>query len=772
MSDLNITYTVVLAMLVAGAGFWFIINRNREYIEQKQENTGSSQLHTLIEGTIGTTGESFFYALARELAHYLQVDSIIIASCEEAGSHNYRTHAYWCDDGYVMNQSISLADCPAGSAGGFWNLQNSASDMFPQSDLFQSRFRVAGFFSMHLQDSSGNKIGLLAGMHRNSFHPDNQQIDIIKLFCARASAELERCLAISETLLEKDRAQITLHSIGDGVITTDSSGAIDYMNPVAERLTGWRFHQAMGMSMESILHLEDEVSGRIIPDPAQHCLSERRIISPKTENVLISRNGTRYSIQGTAAPMFGLQGNCLGVVLVFKDVTDSRRKQKMIVHQATHDPLTGLVNRAEFEVRLEKSLESAQNFENTHALLYLDLDQFKIVNDTAGHVAGDELLKQISALLSSQLRGRDTLGRLGGDEFSVLLENCPLSKASRVAEILIDSIREYRFIWEEKTYQLGVSIGVVAITSESSDRVELMNRADQACYTAKDLGRGCAYVATDDSMPSNLPQVEKIGREDIAYAIENERFHLLYQPVIELNTEKRGGFIRAEVLLRMIDLENNDLKPGAFIPSASRYGMMAQVDRWVITRLFKDYSHIFMQNPDLIMSVNLSAQVISDDQLIEFVSDQFNKNVLSPKQICFEIAETTLTNHFSKASRFIEEMCKIGCSIALDDFGSGLSSFSYLKNIKVDFVKIDGDLIRDVGIDIIDKAMVESINTMCHLLDIRTIAKCADSDLVVSEIKQLGIDFAQGYYLGNPVSMDKFTHMKSEGISRPRALIN
>jgi diguanylate cyclase (GGDEF)-like protein/PAS domain S-box-containing protein len=247
---------------------------------------------------------------------------------------------------------------------------------------------------------------------------------VIKLFAARAAAELERKLALGVTLIEKERAQISLHSIGDGVITTDNKGCIDYMNPAAEALTGWRFHQAMGLSMEAVLHLEDEQSGEVIPDPAQRCLTEKRIIAPKTDNVLISRNGERYSIQGTAAPMVDGQDDSIGVILVFKDVTDSRRVQKMMVHQATHDPLTGLVNRAEFEERLDKALQSAKDFENTHALLFLDLDQFKIVNDSAGHVAGDELLKQVSSLLAGQLRGRDTLGRLGGDEFSVLLENC------------------------------------------------------------------------------------------------------------------------------------------------------------------------------------------------------------------------------------------------------------------------------------------------------------------------------------------------------------
>ncbi len=772
MVELMIIFGAVFVSLIAGA-FWWLREREK-YREQAQDSaaTGSSRLHSLIEGTIGTTGETYFYALVRELAHYLEIDSILIASLDRNNPASFQTQAYWCDEGYIKNQAISLDDGPCTGVGGFWYLETAASELFPKSELLQGRFPVAGFFAMHLQDSSGNRIGVLAGMHRSALRPDNQQIDIIKLFCARAAAELERNLAAKESLIEKERAQITLHSIGDGVITTDSNGAIDYMNPVAETLTGWRFHQAMGMSMEAILHLEDEVSGHVIPDPVRRCMAERRVISPKTDNVLISKTRMRYSIQGTAAPMFNAQGNCIGVVLVFKDVSDSRRMQKMMVHQATHDPLTGLVNRSAFEDRLQKAVESARNFENTHALLYLDLDQFKIVNDTAGHVAGDELLKQISALLSGQLRARDTLGRLGGDEFSVLLENCPLSKASRVANILIDAIREYRFIWEDKSYQIGVSIGVISITAEAGDMNELMIKADQACYAAKNLGRGCAYIATDSDHDANFQDGESIQREDLAKAIQEERFELLYQPIVSLADAGAGSHTRAEILLRMLDIEDNYLKPGAFIPTASRFGMMAQIDRWVISKLFNDYSHVFMQNPDLVMSINLSAQSVSDELMIDFISRQLETSVVSPHQICFEIAETILINQFSSARLFIEQIGSLGCAFALDDFGSGLSSFSYLKGIGVDFLKIDGDLIRDVCDDVIDRTMIESINTMGHLLGIKSIAECADSEQIIHEIRQLGIDYAQGYYLGDPVSMNKFTNLKSETFSQPGALIN
>ncbi len=760
MSEMLIVSCIAFAIVVAAFWIWLRAQRKQVNVHGKAISN-DNRLHTLIEGTIGTTGETFFYALVRELAQYMEIDAVFIASRRVDDALSFHTQAYWCDEGYIMNQTISVADSPCTGGGGFWFLETAASELFPNSSLLQNRFPVAGFFAVPLQNSSGNAIGLLAGMHRYSLRPDNRQIDIIKLFSARAASELERNFAVSETMLEKERAQITLHSIGDGVITTDSNGCIDYMNPVAESLTGWRYHQSMGMSMEAILHLEDEITGRVIPDPARRCLSEKRVIAPKTDNVLISRNGDRYSIQGTAAPMLNTRGNSIGVVLVFKDVTDSRRMQKMMVHQATHDPLTGLVNRSEFEERLEKAVDSAQKFENAHALLFLDLDQFKIVNDSAGHVAGDELLKQISTLLASQLRGRDTLGRLGGDEFSILLENCPLSKASRVADILIDAIREYRFIWENKTYQIGVSIGVVAITADIIDKTELINRADQACYSAKDLGRGQAYIFSDKDLNRDVQKISTIQRSDLEEAIAGERFQLLYQPIVPLNGNSTILQTRAEVLLRLLDKSDEHVSPGAFIPAANRYGLMHQIDRWVIRKVFQDYSHIFMQNPDLVLSLNLSAHAIADVSMIDYVIKLFERTVVSPHQICFEITETVLINNFTSASFFIQQAVSYGCAIAIDDFGSGLSSFSNLKNLKIDLIKIDGALIRDVMDDMVDQAMIDSINNMAHLLGIKTVAECAESEVIIQQLKKMGIDYAQGYHLSEPVSLNNFTNLQS-----------
>ena len=349
---------IVIAALIAA--YWYRGRASSEPTSPRPEANG--RLNGLIEATVGTTGETYFYALVRELAQFLGVDAVFLASSVDGENDGYRSLAYWSDGSYIMNQALTLPRSLGGESGTFWHLENNAAQLFADARLLRERFTVSGFFAVRLQDSSGRQIGLLAGMHRDAFHPQQEAVQMIKMLAARASSELERKMVLGETLMEKERAQITLHSIGDGVITTDARGCIDYMNPVAEELTGWRFHQAMGLSMEAVLHLEDEQSGMVVSDPAQRCLAEKRVIRPQTDNVLISRNGKRSSIQGTAAPMADAQGNCLGVVLVFRDVSVSRRMEKQMVHQATHDPLTGLVNRVEFEHRLEQGAAVRQGF--------------------------------------------------------------------------------------------------------------------------------------------------------------------------------------------------------------------------------------------------------------------------------------------------------------------------------------------------------------------------------------------------------------------------
>ena len=732
---------------------WIKTRAARQLASQQQAER--ARLRGLIEATVGTTGETYFYALVRELALFLRVDAVFLASSVDGEEQSYQSLAYWCDSSYIMNHWLSLKPDLCGDSGSSWYMENSAGELFPDVSLLRDRFLVSGFFAIKLQDSSGRQIGVLAGLNRGPLHPADSDLQMIKLFAARASSELERKLVLGETQMEKERAQITLHSMGDGVVTTDSQGCIDYMNPVAETLTGWRYHQAMGLSLEAVLHLEEEQSGEVVPNPARRCLMERRVIKPQNDNVLISRNGDRCSIQGTAAPMVDAQGNSIGVVLVFRDVSESRSAEKMMVHQATHDPLTGLVNRIEFEQRLDRALSSARDFESTHALLFLDLDQFKIVNDSAGHVAGDEMLKQVAALFSGQLRGRDTLGRLGGDEFAVLLENCPLAKASKVAEMLIAAIREYRFVWDQKTYRVGVSVGIVPIRAESVSRKQLMHDADQACYVAKDLGRGCAYTHSDAEAALASRLGEKLQRKDIDDALADERFVLLYQPIIGLDSDRLQSTQHVEILLRMLDDNNRMITPGAFLPAASRFGLMTQIDRWVIERVLRLYAHLFVQNPQLLVSLNLSAASIADESLADFIEQLLCDSVVKPGQLCFEISEASFSHNLASAGLLIHRLRDIGCRFALDNFGSGMANFSALKELPLDFIKIDGQLIRDIGSDDIDLAMVTAINSMAHLLKIRTIAENIDSQGLLERIRSIGIDGSQGYYLGDLQLLDK-----------------
>ena len=324
-----------------------------------------------------------------------------------------------------------------------------------------------------------------------------------------------------------------------------------------------------------------------------------------------------------------------------------------------------------------------------------------------------------------------------------------------MADILIEVIREYRFVWEQKTYQVGVSIGIVPITAESSSRTQLMHDADQACYAAKDLGRGraCVYSGSDSELGQRIG--EKLQRKDIDDAIAGENFVLLYQPIVALDPERTRLHTRGEILLRMVDDTGKIIAPGAFLPSATRFGLMPQIDRWVIERVLTGYPHVFMQNPELVLGLNLSAPSLNDESLADFILGCFDHSVVKPEQICFEISEATLSHNFADASRLIERLRGQGCSVALDDFGTGLASFSALKTLEVDFVKIDGNLVRDINRDQVDRAMVESIHAMAGLLKIRTIAENVDDENLVASLREIGLDYAQGYYLGELVEFEQ-----------------
>lgn len=548
---------------------------------------------------------------------------------------------------------------------------------------------------------------------------------------------------------EKESAQITLQSIGDGVITTDAQSTIDYINPVAEELTGWRLEDAMGRPVEEIFRAFHEETCEPLENPLSVSIRRIRPIKSVRPMLLIRRDGNELYVESTAAPIRDGAGHVAGGVLVFHDVSESRELNRRLSYHASHDVLTGLVNRREFESRLERALKSAKAREASYALCYLDIDQFKIINDTCGHSAGDALLGQVGALLKAKVRWRDTLSRLGGDEFGILLESCSLDEAMRTAEALRESVRNYRFTWEDRVFRLGASVGVVPIAADNEDVASILSAADSACQAAKEGGRNRVHSFAENDIELMRRRREMQWAARINAALEEGRFELFRMPIQPLQKVEVGAHY--ELLLRMRDEGGRMVSPNDFIAAAERYGITPAIDRWVIENAFRWLVSEADEREKLAMcAINLSGQSFGDDKFLPFVIDQFQKSGLDASKICFEITETAAVASFSQANRFIQALKELGCKFALDDFGTGLSSFGYLKHFPVDFLKIDGSFVREILRDPIDREMVRSINEIGHLTGKQTIAEFAENAEIIEMLTSLGIDYAQGYGIAQP----------------------
>jgi diguanylate cyclase (GGDEF)-like protein/PAS domain S-box-containing protein len=549
---------------------------------------------------------------------------------------------------------------------------------------------------------------------------------------------------------EKERAQVTLHSIGDAVVTTDRNGTVEYLNKAAQDLTGWDPASARGQPLADVLSLFDENNVAVAANPAAKAIAGNRIVNSTGAHTLKSRDGSVYSIEYTAAPIHDYDRATLGAILVFRDITALREMTQQLAYQATHDALTGLTNRSEFERRVGAGLELARMEGMEHALLYLDLDQFKVVNDTCGHVAGDELLKQIATHLRSHVRKSDTLARLGGDEFGVLLDSCTAESAMRTAAELRDAIRDFRFSWDDKSFEVTTSIGVVPVRGDSGTLIDILSNADSACYVAKDLGRNRIHIYQPDDEELARRQGEMQWLPRIRAALKENRFCLYHQRIIPLGGS--DGREHHEILLRMLDAENRIVPPGAFLPAAERYNLMPAIDRWVIAaaiRFLRD-NREYTADANHIWTINLSGQTVCDDGLLEFVMLQIERAGVKPESICFEVTETTAVSNLTRASKLISTLKQFGCRFALDDFGAGLSSFGYLKNLPVDFLKIDGGFVRDMLTDPMDAAMVASINQIGHVMGLQTIAEFVENKEILEQLRKSGVDYAQGYAIHKP----------------------
>jgi len=558
-----------------------------------------------------------------------------------------------------------------------------------------------------------------------------------------------------ETLFrEKEQAFVTLASIADAVITTDLASMITYLNPMAERLTGWRTTEALGQPLGTVLPLISEATRQLIESIPTRCLHEGRTVDLAEGVLLLRRDGTEVPIGDSAAPIRDRNGTTTGVVVVFHDVTERRRVTRRLSHQATHDSLTGLVSRAEFERRLGRALEEVAAGGAEHALCYLDLDRFKLVNDTCGHEAGDDLLRRISSLLAGRLRSRDTVGRLGGDEFGVLLEQCSLAKAEEIAKNLRRAIEEFRYVWGEKSFSLGTSIGIVPITATSGRTADVLRAADSACYAAKEAGGNRIHFEPEGA-PKSHQQVETRRIMRLTRAVEEGSFQLFTQAIVPLAPESPQR-PRCEILLRLPDERGGVETPGAFLPQAERHRLMPAIDRWVVRQtlaLLARWHRDHLQCELPLCSINLSVSSLDDTDLVPAVREYLAEHQLPPETLCFEIAEPAAFGNFAQLVRLISDIRAAGCGIGLDDFGGGLTSFTHLKALPVDYVKIGGHYVRGVVDDPVYGTLVSTVNHIGRIMGITTIAQEVENEAILQQLRILGVEYAQGHAVAPPAPL-------------------
>jgi len=570
-----------------------------------------------------------------------------------------------------------------------------------------------------------------------------------------AEAPVDEPTTSKHLLAERQRLRVTLECLNEAVITVATNGLIDYANPAAEELLNKTEAQLIDQALGKVLHLVDEESRLPIPIPTSDDSSMDTLmdIEISSQPLLLREDGSEIAIDWSHSDI-ALPGEApIGKVITFRDISDAHKLKLQLTHQATHDPLTSLLNRTEFDRRLKNIIEYRHETHAPHSLLYMDLDQFKVVNDTCGHRAGDQLLKQLGALLKTKIRGRDTLARLGGDEFGVLLEYCPSHKTMLIAEEILKLIQEFRFYWADKTFSVGASIGIVNFTSDNADQIDPLSAADAACYKAKDAGRNRLHVHEwEQNQFQAHGEMGWVSR--INAALEDDSYELYQQTILPVNPFEKTG-LHFEVLIRMRDADNHIIPPGAFLPAAERYNLIGKIDHWVIQNTFKWLS----ENPEIMdkvesCSINLSGLSLSSESLMDFVKGCFKTFRVPHNIICFEITETSAIQNLSHAQTFIHALKKLGCTFALDDFGTGMSSFSYLKQLPVDKLKIDGSFVSDIADDNIDLAMVRSINDIGHVMEMKTVAEFVENQDTLDLLKRLGVDFAQGYFIAKPAPMN------------------
>ena len=569
---------------------------------------------------------------------------------------------------------------------------------------------------------------------------------------------------------EKDKVVATLRSIVDAVLTTNERGEVQYINEAAARFLNCTEQEARGKHIDKILNLYQEESDLRISNPVLSCLSGKDKSNQKVNADVITKAGAKFTVQVMATPLISQGGKIYGAVLVMNDVTSLRTLARQLRYQASHDSLTRLINRSEFERKVRKSILDAKTMKSISSIIYIDLDRFKMINDLYGHAAGDELLIQFSNLIKSGLRDSDILARIGGDEFALLLPGCNLTRADEKAHEILKSIQEYKFIWEQKSFNIEASIGVAEINSKCFDLSQVLSSVDSACYLAKESGRNCVRLFREGDININRRRGQERWLQRFDKALNEGKLVVTAQSIINIKANRdtrvdKNGF---EILIRMKDDSGRLVPPNAFLPAVERYNRAPKLDRWILNHVLR----LLSQNPNVLMqidkcSINLSGQSLVSEGFLPFIMAKLKEYKIQPNKICFEITETAAIANLNQATAFVQKLKDLGCYFALDDFGAGLSSFAYLKTLPVDYLKIDGMFVKDIHNDNVSRAMVNAINDMGHVLGKQTIAEYVENERILSVLKEIGVDYAQGFHSGKPIPLQEFFESTEFRIAKP-----
>ncbi|MGV6825968.1 MAG: EAL domain-containing protein [bacterium] len=600
----------------------------------------------------------------------------------------------------------------------------------------------SGDYSQRVKVRSADEIGTL-------YHNFNMLLD------ATEKAE-------EELVKEKERVQTTLSSLAEGVITTDEMCMIQYMNPVAEATLGCIGENVVGQSIDSVLSIVPTGKPLKSINPIDQAIAQNQvIIEENNSHIHCHITGEEIEIDYSVSPIRNAKQDAEGAVFIFRDVGRARELARQLSDRAKLDTLTGFYNREYFETLVDQALGDAREAHDQHALFYIDLDQFKVINETHGFVAGDGLIRSIAEMLTNILPEQAQLARLGSDEFGVLIQDCNSAEAEEIGEKLVSYISNYPFIWDQKELSVKASVGCLYINKDSDSTLQLLANAGMACMAAKEMGGGRLHFYQPDDINMARRMNELRWVEKVKIALQEDQFELYYQPMIPLDCtrEDRPLF---EILLRYRSNAGDLVGPGRFLPAAEKHHLMPEIDRWVVSSLLNacqydasNFGRVFNSNQDFIVSINLSGQSIGDSTFHEFIEEQFRKHDVDPSKFCFEITETAAISSLGQAHKFIQQMRSLGCKFALDDFGSGMSSFSYLKKLPVDYLKIDGSYVKDIAKIPADYELVKAVNQIGKVLNIHTVAEFVEDEETANLLAEMGVDYAQGYFyaIPNPLSV-------------------